>query len=375
MSTINTTYNSVTDTCCGKTILAIEKLNSNTEVQKPVGSWLALTSPLNKGTFSLQLDTNKGRPSTVDSFRKVYTKDIRPVCDQDTTADSACASPSFSGGDNVASTYVFAQHLIDLSIKREIDLDDEEFENFCINQEQYIMDKLSAFRGGVLDELNTKVNERLVTYMAAYSDQTAPDNSISDPKSVSFLVPNSAGGFVFDPTGYAKVKDEYNKLGYSYIAPIVVGGSQLSVFQTSSAFLGGTNVNGVTSTSVPNLFVDYGVDAVMNDGANHLFTWKPGALQVVSANAITDQMIKNSVPNMRERMRVTSPFGDGLTWDYYYDVASNGCERKIKFQLWFDVIQPVPYDDTCAKAPVLHFDTGCTANTCPSSGISGDGGL
>lgn len=375
MSTINTTYNSVTDSCCGKTILAIEKLNSNTEVQKPVGSWLALTSPLNKGTFSLQLDPNKGRPSTVDSFRKVYTKDIRPVCDQDTRADSACASPSFSGGDDVAGTYVFAQHLIDLSIKRVIALDDEEFENFCINQEQYIMDKLSAFRGGVLDELNTKVNERLVTYMAAYSDQTAPDNSISDPKSVSFLVPNSAGGFVFDPTGYAKVKDEYNKLGYSYIAPIVVGGSQLSVFQTSSAFLGGTNVNGVTSTSVPNLFVDYGVDAVMNDGANHLFTWKPGALQVVSANAITDQMIKNSVPNMRERMRVTSPFGDGLTWDYYYDVAANGCERKIKFQLWFDVIQPVPYDDTCAKAPVLHFDTGCTANTCPSSGISGDGGL
>ena len=61
MSTINTTYNSVTDSCCGKTILAIEKLNSNTEVQKPVGSWLALTSPLNKGTFSLQLDTNKGQ--------------------------------------------------------------------------------------------------------------------------------------------------------------------------------------------------------------------------------------------------------------------------------------------------------------------------
>ena len=33
----------------------------------------------------------------------------------------------------------------------------------------------------------------------------------------------------------------------------------------------------------------------MNDGANHLFTWKPGALQVVSATAITDQMIKNSI--------------------------------------------------------------------------------
>jgi hypothetical protein len=283
-------------------------LNSNTEVQKPVGSWLALTSPLNKGTFSLQLDPNKGRPSTVDSFRKVYTKDIQTSMRPRYDSRSCLCNPSFGGGDNVAGTYVFAQHLIDLSIKREIDLDDEEFENFCINQEQYIADKLSAFRGGVLDELNTKVNERLVTYMAAYSDQTAPDNSISDPKSVSFLVPNSAGGFVFDPTGYAKVKDEYNKLGYSYCTDCSWWFSIKLYSKLSSAFIGGTNVNGVTSTSVPNLFVDYGVDAVMNDGANHLFTWKPGALQVVSANAITDQMIKNSVPNMRERMRVTSPF-------------------------------------------------------------------
>jgi len=375
MSTINTSFNSITNSCAGITILAIDKLNSNAEVVKPTGSWSALTSPLNIGTFTLQLDPNKGRPSTADSFRKVYTKDIKPVCDQDTTADSACANPSFNGGDDVAGNYVFAQHLIEMSIKREIDLDDQEFEAFSINQEQYIADRLMAFRPSVLEELNTKVNERLVTYMASYSDQTAPDNSISDPKSVSFLVPNLAGGFVFDPTGYAKIKDEYNKLGYSYISPIVAGGSQLSVFQTNSAFMGGTNVNGVTSTSVPNLFVDYGVDTVMNDGTNHLFTWKPGALQIVTANAITDQMIKNSVPNLRERMRVTSPFGDGMTWDYFYDVAPSGCERKIKFQLWFDVIQPVPYDETCAKAPVLHFNTGCTANTCTNSGTSGAGGI
>lgn len=375
MSTINTSYNSIDDSCCGQTILAIEKLNSNTENLKPVGSWLALTSPLNKGTFSLTVDPNKGRPSTVDSFRKVYTKDIKPSCDQDTTADDVCATPSFEGSDDVAGNYVFAQHLIQLSIKREIDLDDQEFENFCIDQQQYIADRLQAFRSGVFEELNAKVNERLVTYMAAYQDQSGADNSVSDPKSVSFLVPNGAGGFVFDPTGYSKIKDEYNKLGYSYVAPIVVGGSQLSVFQTNSAFMGGTNVNGVTSTSVPNLFVDYGVDSVMNDGTNHLFTWKPGALQIVTANAITDQMIRNSVPNHRERMRVTSPFGDGMTWDYLYDVAPSGCDRKIKFQLWFDVIQPVPYDETCAKAPVLHFDTSCAANSCPSSGVSGIGGI
>lgn len=364
MSTINTAYNSVNDSTCALTVLAIEKINSNTEVLKPVGSWQALTSPLNKGTFTLNIDPNRGVPREANGFRKIYTKDIKPICDQDTSADDACADPKFGDGDNVPSNYVFAQHLIDLSIKREIALDDQEFENLCINQEQYIADKLLAFRSGVLEELNLKVNQRLLTYMAAYESQVAPANSVSDPKSVSFLVPNSAGGFVFDPTGYSKIKDEYNKLGYSYISPIVVGGSQLSIFQTNSSFMGGTNVNGVNSTSVPNLFVDYGVDSLINDGESHLFTWKPGALQIVSANAITDQMIKNSVPNLRERMRVTSPFGDGLTWDYYYDVAPNGCDRIIKFQLWFDVIEPVPYDDTCAKAPVLHFLTGCKANTC-----------
>ena len=117
MSTINTAYNSITDSTCALTVLAIEKVNSNTEVLKPIGSWQALTSPLNKGTFTLNLDPNKGRPTTVDSFRKIYTKDIKPICDQDTEADDACANPTFGSGDDVAGNYVFAQHLIDLSIK------------------------------------------------------------------------------------------------------------------------------------------------------------------------------------------------------------------------------------------------------------------
>ncbi len=372
MSTITTTYNGVTDPCCALVIEAIQLANSNVNAMRPVGALMALMSPENRGTFRLNLDPNKDRP-TAGSFRKVYTKDIRPVCDQDTDADDACALPVFSGGDDIENNYVYAEHEIDLSIKREIDLDLEEFQRFCTNPTQYIADKLLAFRSGVWEEINAKTIGRIIAYQAAYENQSGADNSIDDPINVSFLTPNSAGGFMFDPTGYSKLKDEYAKLGYAYVAPIIVGGSQLSVLQSNSAFMGGTNVNGVTSSSVPNLYVDYGVDTAFADGDNHLLTWKQGALQLVNVNAISDAMVATSALNVRERSRVTSPFGDGLTWDYYFDVAPSGCEYKIKFQAWFDVIQPVPYDETCAKAPVLHFLTGCTANTCPDSGSGGSG--
>lgn len=374
MSTITTVYNSIEDSCCAKVIQAIDAINSNANNIRPTGTLAALQSPQNKGTFSLVLDPNKARP-TSGSFRSVYTKDIKPVCDQDTTADSACAEPSFSA-DDPTDNYVFSQHYIDLSIKREITLDLDDFKSFCLSPTQYIADRLLAFRSGVLSEINSKLTDRVIGYVGKYYSQLGGgSNSITAPKAVSFLSANSLGGFAFDPTGYAKIKDEYAKLGYAYDSPIIVGGSHLATLQTNSAFMGGTNLNGVNSTGVPNLFVDYGVDVAFADGYNWLATWKPGALQVANVNEISDDMIRISVPNQRERMRVSSPFGDGLEWDYYWDVDSTGCQYKLKFQAWFDAILPVP-PDTCAPKPVLFFNVDCAGNDCPENGYpSGVGGI
>lgn len=373
MSTVATAYTDVTDSCCAKIIQVIEESKSNTQALRPVGTLQAILSDENKGTFTLKLDPNKDIPAA-DSFRKVYTKDIVPVCNQDTTADAVCATPTFSA-DTPADNYDFMEHRIGQSIKREIVLKLDDYKEFCLSPMQYLADRLKAFRAGVWQEINTKLNGSLIAIPGAYYDQSGGDNSLNAAKSVAFLTPNSAGGFMFDPTGYSNIKDEYAQLGYPYVNPIIVGGSQLAVFQSNAGFMGGANVNGVTQTGVPNLYVDYGIDTEFADGDNHLVTWAPGALQMISVNDITDDMIRFSVPNQRERMRIESPFGDGFTWDFYFDVDSTGCQFKLKWQLWFDLIIPRPYV-TCAPKDILHFIVGCGDNACPDSGYpSGDGGL
>lgn len=365
MSTIATAYNSIEDSACAKVVQAIDKINSQALVKYPTGVLDALQSQQNKGTFSLDLTPNKDRPTT-GSFRKVNTKDIAPNCTTNSTADSVCTAPSFSA-DDVAGAYLFAEHEINSSIKREIILDLEEFKKFCISPTEYIADRLIGLSQGVLAEIDTKLTTKVAAYMGKYKGQVAPNNSISAPKDVSFLTSNTMGGFLFDPTGYAKIKDEYSKLGFAYDSPIIVGGSHIGVFQTSAQFMGGANINGVSNGVVPNLFVDYNVDAFFNDNGNHLLTWKPGAIQVVSVNGITDDMIRMSTQNVQERMRVKSPFGDGFEWEFYFDKdLSTGCKYRMKWQLWFDAIVPIPYDGTCVGKPILHFGTNCYGNTCPN---------
>lgn len=377
MSTISTAYNSLEDSSlCAKVIATIDNVNSITNVKRPTGVLDALNSPENRGTFSLVLDPNKDRP-TSGSFRKVYTKDISPVCNQDTDAGSVCAAPSFSSTDDVAAGYVFAEHNIDLSIKREIILDLEDFKSLCEDPSTYLANRLLAFRSGVHQEVNTKVINRLIAYGGQYYGQSNPNNSINAPKDVSFLAENANGGFLFDPTGYAKIVDEYAKKGYAYTTPIIVGGSHVAVFKTNAMFMGGTNVNGVTATGVPQLYVDHQIDVEFGDGKNWLATWAPGHVQLLGVNEITDAMIALSVPNHREKMRVPDPFGTGLgDWDFLFDVDSTGCKYKLTWQKWFDAALPIPYDGTCATKPVLFFNADCVGNTCPENGYpSGADGI
>lgn len=365
MSTINTAYNSVTDSCCALVVQAIDTMQSQANIVKPAGVLGALNSPINKGTFSLVLDSNKDRPTT-GSFRQVITKDIKPVCDQDTTPDDVCTVPAF-GASGATGAYVYAEHQINMGIKREILMDLDEFKKFCLTPQQYIIDRTLALRAGVIEEINKKVTEASIVYMGLYAGQEAPDNSISLPKEVN-LFSTPTQGF----SGYSLIKDEYGKLGYSMANPIVVGGSTMQVFTDSSSRAIGFNQAGYAPDMIPNAFVDYGIDAIMQGGVNHLLTWMPGTLQLVNYNDITLDMARLSVPNVRERARVRDPFNIGwdVDWDFKFDVDATGCKYVITYSTWFDVIVPVPYDNECVKKPVLHFVSGCNANACPDSSVA-----
>jgi len=364
MSTINTAYNAVQDSCCAKVVQAIDAMKSQTNVVKPAGTLSALISPLNKGTFSLDLDSSKDRPKT-GSFRKVYTKDVRPICSQDTMPDAICSIPTF-GASGAGSAYVYAEHEINMGIQRQILMDVDEFKKFCISPQQYIMDKTMAYRSGVIEEINTKVTEAVILYMGLYAGQTAPDNSISAPKEVNLFATATQ-----PYTGYSLIKDEYGKLGYAMASPIVVGGSTVQVSSDIRANGVGFNQAGYAPQVIPNAFIDYGVDAIMQEGVNHLLTWLPGTIQLINYNDVTMEMVELSVPNLRERSRVNDPFNLGwnVDWDFKFDVDPTGCKYAITYSTWFDVIVPVPYDTACVAKPMLHFVSGCNANPCPDSSV------
>jgi len=370
MGTISTAFNAITNASCAEIVIDItETALSTSNLGTPQGFLGAVTSAENVGSFELALNPNKDRPSA-GSFTKVYTSDTIPLCNQDTEAGGACATPSYTP-DDVASKFKAVEHQVNESIQRKITMDLEAFQSFCISPAEYLRKRLLAMRQGVVAEINGKLVPKAIAYAGAYANGVS---SVTPSVNVSFITANANGGYMFDPTGYAKIKDEYARIGSPYNTPFIVGGSHVGTLETFNGFTqGGTNVNGVTRTAIPNLWLDYTVDEVFADGNNNLVTWSPGVLQAVGTSAISDAMIALSVPNFREKMRVPDPFGTGLMgdWDFYFDVDSTGCIYEMRWEKYFDLITPVPYG-TCANKPILNFTVDCEGNACPDSG-SGSG--
>lgn len=365
MSTVSTAFSAITTASCAETVIDItETALSTANLGRPKGFLDALTSEANRGSFSLTLDPNKDRP-TSGSHRKVYTSDTISVCNQDTTAQGACFTPSFSA-DDVASKFKTVEHRIDLSIQRKITFDLEAFKAFCISPQEYLTKRLLAMREGVQQEINTKLIAKGIAYQGAYNNGV---DSIANPINLTWLKANSAGGYLFDPVGYARIKDEYAKLGHPYSNIFTVGGSHVGTIQSLASFMQGANVNGVSNTAIPNLYLDYGVDAFHNDTDNHLLTWAAGALQVVGYNDVSDDMIRVSTSFQNEKMRVPDPFGTGIEgdWDFYFTKDATGCLYEMRWERWLDLISPVPYDGTCGKKPILGFTVDCAGNSCPDS--------
>lgn len=370
MSTVNTAFSAITNASCSEIVIDLtETVLSTANLGTEKGFLNAVTSPQNVGSFELRLDPNKERP-TDSSVRKVYTSDTIPLCNQDTEAAGACATPSYSA-DDVAANFKAVEHRVEESIQRKIVMDVEAFKAFCLSPQEYLAKRLLAFRDGVIQEINSKLVTKAVAYEGLYADGV---NSLTNPKNVSFLTSNTFGGYIFDPTGYAAIKDEYSKIGHPFSTPFIVGGSHANYLRTVAGFMNGSNLNGVTSAVIPNLFVDYAVDTTIADGNNNLITWAPGAIQVVGYNDVSDTMVQLSVPMHREKMRVPDPFGTGINseWDFYFNVDESGCKYELRWELFFDLIVPVPYDGTCAKKPILGFTVDCEGNVCPDSG-SGTG--
>lgn len=363
MSTVSTAFSAITTESCALLILDITETNlSTSNLGAPKGFLQAVTSPENVGSFKLAINPNKDIPGA-SSHQKVYTSDTIRDCNVTSEASGPCATPAYSA-DDVAAKFKAVEHRIEESIQRKITMDLDAFKEFCISPQEYVTKRLLAMRDGVLGEVNAKLVPKAIAYAGAYSSGVS---SVVPSVAVSFMVDGANGGKLFDPTGYAKILDEFAKLGSPYVTPFVVGGSHAAYIKTFAGFATGANQNGVTSSIIPNLYVDYTVDTTFENGLNNLVTWAPGTIQVAGTNAVTDAMIAYSRPMEREKARVPDPFGTGLgDFDFYFNIDDTGCLIELTWEKYFDLIVPVPYG-TCANKPILNFLVDCSGNDCADS--------
>lgn len=357
MATSNSAYNPSTDSCCGKLVLAINKMTADPTRNKPsVGILQALEYSTQVSDVNFELAPNiEGYTGT--SFKTVYTKSIKPSCEEGDDADDVCATPVTTGVFE-KSPWITAKHTIDNSIKREIPMDLKEFAKFCDSPEDYLANRLQAMQAGVMLEINKKLTTSVKAMMGAYWYQTGAATSMSAglAESVSLLTASTlnGGGYVLHNAGYARIQEHYSELNYPYISPIIVGGVHVN------SLLGMTGIN----APYQNIFSDNNIDPSFADGVNHLLTWAPGTFVLKTVNAITPELASKTIPNKFERTIINNPFGEGLDWDYYLDVSDSGCEYVIKLQLHFDALCPVPYDMVCTKKPALHFLSSCEPMDC-----------
>ena len=363
MSTVSTAHGALSWESCSLLVLDVTETSlSTSNLGAPKGFLEAVTSDQNVGSFQLAINPNKDIPGA-SSFQKVYTTDTIPLCNQDTTAQGACITPSYSA-DDVEAKFKAVEHRIEESIQRKITMDLDGFKQFCLSPQEYLRKRLLAMRDGVHAEINAKLVPKAIAYAGAYSTGVS---SVTPSVAVSFMVDGANGGKLFDPTGYAKILDEYAKIGSPYVTPFVVGGSHAAYIKTFAGFATGANQNGVTSSIIPNLYVDYTVDTTFENGLNNLVTWAPGTIQVAGTNAVTDNMIAYSRPMEREKARVADPFGTGLgEWDFYFNIDETGCIIELRWEKYFDLIVPTPYG-TCASKPILNFLVDCDGNSCADS--------
>lgn len=370
MSTTPSDFNAVTNSCCALIVQGIPMDKQAVSKRLPIGTLDALTSAENKAGFNVIDMNGKDRPNETDlnpsgevigSFRQVYTEGIIPICDQDTDADDVCANPA-SSEEVPASNYAYQKHTIDMSIKRELVLNINGFKKFCKNPQQFMSDWIAANMFGVKQEMNLKLIQKLVSMMGEYANG---DDSVATPHTLNIVNPTATGDKI-NTMAFALIAQEFEKLGAS-TQPIMVGGGLFALTDLAKQYFTGTDNSGQQFGKIPNLYHDYAIDTDFGDSDQHILSWEPGVFQIATYNDINNDLIDLSVPNHRERTRILSPFGDGFEWDVYVDVTNNGCRYVIKWQLWFDVIQPVVYSD-CIKKPALHWLIDCGPNTCTTLG-------
>ncbi len=327
----------------------------------PTGTTDALRSKQNTSGFT-QIPTEssegKARP-TGDSNRKVQLRYVATDCDEDGMDEVA----ECNLGESSSPLYKTADITVTRRHSWGFDLSETDFRDICESQEKGYADFFMAkYAHSGKAGLNKKLIAPLSGLMGNYP--LSGDNSFASPIDIPVVDTNGT----FNPTGLALIQSIYQQMERSD-SPILVGAGKMD-FATYAKLYSATNDKGIDATKLAlNYFRDAQVNVSLNDGDDHLFTWAPGAIQMVEwfdnvgSFDKTEWMDVNG-KKVVKKATTTIMTPDGIMWDMYYEYDCR--EHKYRFQKWFDVAA-IPSDAFGACQDynyALHFNLVCGTIDC-----------
>jgi hypothetical protein len=179
------------------------------------------------------------------------------------------------------------------------------------------------------------------------------------------------------PRGLYPVVQQYKRAGLSQ-RPIVIGGTLLDAvaWQENAIRAAQTNLalqNNGNFSGLPNMFVDYDIDATFGDGDSHAFSLVPGAVHRLFWNQFEGENAYASQTLVKRKFDLGALFGDpGFVVDQsiYVDECGDCDVRFIyKFHLSTDLFS-IPSDafntTTCGQCSnyLLGWLLACGAIDC-----------
>jgi hypothetical protein len=320
-----------------------EKFGINPGLQNSdVGMLRALVAPVNTGGRIFNPLPDRALP-TADGKVKITASILPFICDESSIAEVGNCDTD----PGATPEYVYEDFYIDSVTTQRWSIKDSDFRSMCESAGTQFNDMFIRNADAFLRKVNRKSIVQAAAYMGNYPGTSV--NSFTDP--ISLKVVNPA--FLANPQVMAFVKSLYMKMQLGMIEPITVGAGSLDLAIAARGVIAGTNDQGVNPASafgLTNYFRDSQIDSVLaNSLAEPLYTWAPGALQLLTWNKnigpeaysvpLNREGSYDGIPattTAYEKQFTTLSIG-GLLVDFFYIYDCNG-NHTFTLQLHHSVV-------------------------------------
>lgn len=231
----------------------------------------------------------------------------------------------------------------------------------CEGQDIVIAENLREMANVVRRDMNNKLTTAAIALMSDYYDGT---DSAAAPVTLNLFGTN---GTTLNYHEFAKIGMDYKKKGFQ-APPIVVGGDTIYQVNNVQRALG-LNSNGIdlSRMPMPNLFEDFEVDNVYDDGDSHIITWAPKTFQLLEwfENKQQNAKFKGALIEVDGMTMYEEEWStviiDGMEFDLYmkYDKCGG---YKMALHKYFDIAQ-LPTTAVC-KYPAVQWLVACGTGSC-----------